>query len=138
MFDAGMPPAVAITFAATCNSANPCGGNTVGLWHYQQVCIEDAIFGQIQRACGGATQTQILNRSGTARGAVLFDATTMARQVTGSVDFGMTTTANLCVNGFMGLGGCNQLVAAFGAAGVRGVTGTCALELPDGGPSATT
>ncbi len=137
-FDAGNPAPVTISFAPTCTTPTPCGGNVVGLWHYQDVCIEDGIFGNVQRACGGAAQTEILNRSGTARGAVYFDSTTMARAVIGSVDFGLTTTNPTCVNGFMGLGGCTQLPSAFQLAGVTGVPGTCALELPDGGPSPST
>lgn len=135
MFDAGMPANVAITFAANCNASNPCGGALPGLWHYQSFCVEDAIFSRLLSACGGATQTQILNRSGTARGAVFFNATQMARSVSGAVDFSLSTVNSTCVNGFMGIGGCTQLPTLLAQAGV---TGTCALSLPDGGASTST
>lgn len=135
MFDAGMPPSVAITFAANCNAAQPCGGALPGLWHYQSFCVEDAIFSRLLNACGGATQTQILDRSGTARGAVFFTSTQMGRSVSGAVDFSLSTVNSTCVNGFMGIGGCTQLPTLLAQAGV---TGTCALSLPDGGASATT
>ena len=135
MFDAGMPPEVNISFATTCAASQPCGGALPGLWHYGSVCVEDAIFSRLQQICGGATQTQILERSGTARGAVFFDATQMARSVSGRVDFTLSTTNSNCVTGFMGFGGCSNLAALAGNAGVMG---TCALELPDGGASSST
>ncbi|MBL8934344.1 MAG: hypothetical protein JNM69_07315 [Archangium sp.] len=135
MFDAGMPPEVNISFATTCAASQPCGGALPGLWHYGSVCVEDAIFARLQQLCGGANQTQILDRSGTARGAVFFNATQMARSVNGRVDFTLTTTNSTCVTGFMGLGGCANLPALAANAGVMG---TCALELPDGGASAST
>jgi hypothetical protein len=135
MFDAGMPANVAITFAANCNASNPCGGALPGLWHYQSFCVEDAIFSRLLSACGGATQTQILNRSGTARGAIFFNATQMARSVSGAVDFSLSTVNPTCVNGFGGIGGCTQLPTLLAQAGV---TGTCALSLPDGGASTST
>lgn len=135
MFDAGMPPQVAISFAATCAAAQPCGGALPGLWHYQSVCVEDAIFTRLQNLCGGATQSSVNDRSGTARGAVFFTANQMARQVSGRVDFSMSTTNSTCVNGFMGFGGCANLPTLLGNAGVQG---TCALELADGGASTST
>jgi hypothetical protein len=132
MFDAGMPPTVPITFASNCNAVQPCGGALTGRWYYDNVCIEDSIFSRIQSACGGASQTQILNRSGSVAGAVMFSSNQMARSVTGTVDFTATTTNGVCVNGFMGLGGCAQLPSLLGNFGVQG---TCALGLPDGGAS---
>lgn len=135
MFDAGMPPSVAITFAANCNATQPCGGALPGLWHYQSFCVEDSIFSRLLSACGGASQTQILNRSGTAQGAVFFTATQMGRSVSGAVDFSLSTVNSTCVNGFMGIGGCTQLPTLLAQAGV---TGTCALALPDGGASTST
>ena len=135
MFDAGMPPSVAITFAANCNAVQPCGGALPGLWHYQGFCVEDAIFSRLLGACGGATQTQILDRSGTARGAIFFTPTQMGRSVSGAVDFSLSTVSSQCVNGFMGIGGCAQLPSLLSQAGV---TGSCALSLPDGGASTST
>lgn len=135
MFDAGMPASVPMTFAANCNATQPCGGALPGLWHYQSICVEDSIFSRLQNFCGGAAQTQVLDRSGTARGAVFFTATEMARSVAGRVDFALSTTNGTCVNGFMGLGGCTNLPSLLAQAGVQG---TCALELPDGGASAST
>ncbi|MBE2252283.1 MAG: hypothetical protein IAE78_22305 [Myxococcus sp.] len=134
MFDAGMPPTVPISFATACNATQPCGGALPGLWHYQSVCVEDAIFSQLVTRCGGPTQTQILDRTGTASGAVFFTATQMARMVTGRVDFKMSTVNSTCVNGFGGFG-CVQLPTLLSQAGI---TGTCALALPDGGASSST
>lgn len=135
MFDAGMPPSVAISFAQNCNAVQPCGGALPGLWHYQSFCVEDSIFSRLVNLCGGASQTSILNRTGTARGAVFFTPTQMGRSVTGVVDFSLSTVSSTCVNGFMGIGGCTQLPAV---AAQAGVSGTCSLSFPDGGPSTTT
>ncbi|MDX2014746.1 MAG: hypothetical protein SFW67_31400 [Myxococcaceae bacterium] len=135
LFDAGMPPSVPITFAANCNAVPACGGALPGLWHYGSVCIEDTAFSRIQQLCGGAAQTQILNKSGMASGAVLFTSNQMARAVSGSVNFTATTTNTTCVAGFMGIGGCTNLPSLLGQAGI---TGTCALSLPDGGASSNT
>jgi hypothetical protein len=134
MFDAGMPPTVPITFASNCNAVQACGGALPGLWHYGSVCIEDTAFGRIQQLCGGAAQTQILNKVGSASGAVLFTNNQMARAVRGSVNFTATTTNTTCVVGFMGFG-CTSLPALLGQAGI---TGTCSLSLPDGGASSNT
>jgi hypothetical protein len=125
---------VPITFATNCNAVQPCGGALPGLWHYGSVCIEDSAFGRIQQLCGGAAMTQILNKAGTASGAVLFTSNQMARSVRGNVGFTATTTSATCVMGFGGFG-CSSLPSLLGTAGIQG---TCSLSLLDGGPSATT
>ena len=125
VFDAGTPPTVNLTFAATCLAPAPCGGAVQGLWHYQDFCIEDGIFNNLVSRCGGATQTQVLNRSGTAQGAVFFSPTQMGRQVSGAVDFTLFTTNSSCVQG------CSFLPALLTS---FGIAGTCASGQPDGGP----
>lgn len=139
MFDAGTPPEISVTFASNCNAVQPCGGDPStgreGLWEYSGVCVEDSVFNQFISICGGATQTQVYDKVGVARGAVLFTTQQMARSVTGQVDFKVTTINNQCVNGFMGLGGCAQLPALLMNRG--GITAQCALAFPDGGASTT-
>jgi hypothetical protein len=130
-----LPPTVPITFAATCTSPAACGGAVPGLWHYQNVCIEDGLLGRAQQLCGGAAQTQIFDKMGTARGAIFFTDTQVARSIAATIDFSLTTTNSTCVNGIAGVGGCTNLPSLLANAGI---TGTCALALPDGGASAST
>lgn len=128
MFDAGVPPTFPITFANVCQPPGACGGDPSGLWTYSNYCVPDDAFTPLVSSCG-ATFTQVTNKQGTARGAVLFTPTQVARDVVVQAAFTITTTSPTCV------GACASLGSVFSQ---RGAMASCSLQLPDGGASATT
>lgn len=87
-----------ITIQETCPAFTACGGDPVGMWTYQSICIEEAgIESLFAGTCPG---TEILSGSGSANGVVTITPTTITRMidtdVTAQVQVGSRTCINIC------------------------------------------
>jgi hypothetical protein len=72
---AGAGSTIPVTFADSCGTLTPCGGDLTGTWEYTAVCV-DYDFGEAAQAfCAEAT----VETSGSLSGTMTFTATTMRR-----------------------------------------------------------
>lgn len=121
--DAGTPIGEAeITLAESCPAFEACGGDILGTWNYQSICIEESeILDPINGVCANSI---ILSASGTARGVVTITPTQIQREIATSVSavvsLGPTCTA-LC-------GGAAPIIMMR----FPGTSATCAVDAGDG------
>lgn len=87
-----------ITIEETCPAFTACGGDPVGMWTYESICIEEA--GIEELFAGTCPGTEILSGSGSANGEVTITSTTITRMidtdVTARVQVGGTTCIRIC------------------------------------------
>jgi hypothetical protein len=81
--DSGSPTAGVVEIMETCPAFTACGGDLVGTWRYERVCVTTAeVEAQLTDTCA----TAVLNSgSGTVDGTVSFDGTMLVRDVVLSV-----------------------------------------------------
>lgn len=112
------PPAgdAVITIADGCPAFSPCGGDPIGTWQYDSICIEESgIEALFAAQCPG---TEILSGTGTADGLVEITATQITRMITTSV------TAQVAVGGDTCIGICAAIPSVVRDM-VPGATATC-------------
>lgn len=121
MSDAGSLDAL-ISFAAECPAFSPCGGDVIGTWNYESICItNDEVTGPFEGTCPG---TELLMGSGAASGVVTLTGTEITRTVSTSVEVTIALGSS-----------CTALCSA--APGIiesrlPGSTVTCAVDSGDG------
>lgn len=138
MFDAGIvtrpdggtlnPQTFPLTFAADCGNVTLCTGDEVDAWAYTAGCIDDAAFTPVTNAAQqlGCTAT-VSNKNGALAGSVLFDGTMVHRSALGQVNYTLTATGMVCLQGCAFFG---PQLAQYGIRGTCASNGTaCVCDL---------
>ena len=96
--DATSPTARPITFMESCPDFTPCGGDLVGTWRYDGVCVTHAeVEAALTDACASAT---FVSGTGSVDGTVSFDAANVMRDGTTI----LSIVVNIPMSCTMGLG----------------------------------
>ena len=107
--DAGpSPTARPIEFEESCPELTPCGGDLVGAWRYDGVCVTHAeVEAELAGSCPSAS---FISGSGSVDGTVVFDDTTITRDGTTIISIVVNVPAT-CTMG----AGCTLVAAAIEA-----------------------